>query len=120
MTRQTSNQNNDPDYRPPSPICASAGCPYEARVRVIVKPHLWQNLCHACSDARAHKDNLQWCIDRSLDSVEKQRTYCREILTKGIFKSRTFTKIRQAATITREPGQDDEERDLDIWLNSGV
>ena|SRR3990167_605752 len=92
---------------PPAPplLCATAGCPYDARVRVRVNK-LWLNLCHACDDKRARADNLKWCLDRGLDTVEKQKAYCREILVKGHFKSHQFTKLREAAGRMREPGED--------------
>lgn len=89
-------------------MCATAGCPYDAIVRVKTNK-LWLNLCHSCDDKRVHKANLEWCLERGLDTPEKQRAYCREILSKEQFKSRAFTKLRQAVAQIREPGQDDEE-----------
>jgi len=97
----------------PPLLCATAGCPYEARVRVGklvqvkglngplhgVYTGPWLNLCHSCRDEHVRRENLEWCKAHGLDTPEKQREFRLTILKKGIVKR---------AVRDRRPGDDDE------------
>lgn len=100
----------------PPLMCANGGCPYEARVRVrrrrterkqgLPNPiHVsygpWLNLCHSCDDTRVRSENLEYCLMMGLDTPAKQRAWCLEQMKRGADMLRP--------TVTREPGQDDEE-----------
>lgn len=69
--------------RPPQPplMCATAGCPYEARIRRRVDAR-WMNLCCACDDRHMRSENQAWCIEHGYETVEKQKDYCKSIIAK--------------------------------------
>lgn len=77
----------------PTLLCSSGGCPYEARVKV--KNLL---LCYSCRDAQVTREHAEWCKAHGLDTLDKQKAYCRTLLKRGIVKQ----------SPGREPGQDDE------------
>ena len=110
-------KNDNDDSGLPPFLCATAGCPYEARVRVRRhkaqrvegKPnpvHVpygpWMNLCHSCDDRKHREESVEYCNLMGLDTPAKQRAWCIEA-----FK-RKGDMLRPRATL-REPGQDDEE-----------
>jgi len=105
--------------KPPVPplMCATAGCPHDAKVRVrrrrtILMPdkpnpvHVahgaWLNLCHACDDRMNHEQNKQYCNAMGLDTPAKQRAWCLEQIRRG-------KNMLQAEVTLREPGQDEGE-----------
>ena len=104
---------------PPLPplMCATAGCPNDARVRVRRhkaqwaegKPNpvhipygAWLNLCRSCDDRRHHQESVEYCALMGLDTPEKQRAWCIAQMKHGVAMLRPQLPLR-------EPGQDDEE-----------
>ena len=88
---------NEPVIPPRPPLmCSTAGCPYDGRVRSgkLV-------LCHSCRDEQIRRANLDWCKAHGLNTVEKQKAFCRSVLRQGIVKRMQLTQ--------REPGKDREE-----------
>lgn len=98
----------------PPAMCATAGCPYDARVRVkrrrvvvvAEKPNpihvlygAWLNLCHVCNDRLVHEQNLEYCKAMDLDTPAKQRLWCLEQIKRGIGR-------REDESPLREPGAD--------------
>jgi hypothetical protein len=98
-------------------MCATAGCPNDAKIRVkrkrvVIVPdkpnpvHVaygaWLTLCHACDDALNRKQNQEYCAAMGLDTPAKQRAWCLKQLGRG-------AGMLQAEPTLREPGQDDEE-----------
>lgn len=78
-------------------LCATAGCPYDAKVR-SKSGKIWLNLCIKCDDERIHKINKEWCLERGLDTSLKQQTYCKTLAKTGRLKLPIFN---------REPGEDE-------------
>ena len=104
----------------PPLLCATAGCPNEARVRVrhyraewapnkpnpIHVPYgPWSNLCHACDDRKHHAESVEYCKLMGLDTWQKQREWCLRQLKRGAEMLRPEPRMR-------EPGEDTEERNL--------
>jgi len=83
---------------PERPALSCDRCVDPARVRVRTAAG-WQNLCHKCDDRRIHAEGEDYCNTHGLDTLEKQKAYCRAMLKRGIAKSAP----------AREPGQDDKE-----------
>lgn len=98
----------------PPLLCSTAGCPYEARVKVgrVVRVKTfggaehgvyqgpWLNLCHSCRDEQLRRANREWCKTRGLDTLEKQMAFCRKAFKRGVVRREP---------VLREPGCDDEE-----------
>lgn len=100
----------------PPLLCATAGCPYDARVRVRrreaqwvkgfpnpvhVAVGAWINLCHSCDDQRIRRENLEYCKLMGLDTPTKQREWCRANM-RAILEPKPGPAMR-------EPGQDEGE-----------
>lgn len=98
----------------PPLMCATAGCPNDARVRtrrnraerVSGKPnpvHVpfgpWLNLCWACDDRRHLQEAREYCELMGLDTFAKQKAWCLNEFKRG--------KNMLVPTL-REPGQDEE------------
>mgnify|MGYP001612758582 FL=1 len=98
----------------PPLLCATAGCPHNARVRVrrakpewqkgkpnpVSVPHgAWLNLCHACEDRIRHEENVEYCKLMGLDTPAKQRAWCLAQVKRG-------TDMLRPERALREPGQE--------------
>ena len=105
----------EPRPAPPAIMCATAGCPSDAKIKVRrrhvnrmpdrpnpvhVHHGAWLNLCHACEDALRRRENYEYCTAMGLDTPAKQRSWCMQQL-------KAPDRILHRAP--REPGQDDEE-----------
>ena len=92
-------------------LCATAGCPHEAKVRVrrtkaewvTGKPNpvaiaygAWLNLCYECEHRTSAEENRDYCKLMGLDTPEKQRAWCLAQLKRGVDMLRP----------EREPGQE--------------
>lgn len=106
------------EYQRRDPIlCATAGCPYEARVRVrrrriervagkpnpVAIPHgPWLNFCFPCDDRRHRDEAEESCVLMGLDTPAKQRAWC-------IAQLRRKADMLRPEKELREPGQDADE-----------
>jgi hypothetical protein len=63
---------------------------------------MWRTLCHGCDDAQQRKDLARWCLEKGLDTAEKQAAYRRTVMKQGLVKLGPEPR-------TRHPGDDDEE-----------
>ena len=101
--------------RPPL-MCATAGCPYDAKVRVrrhkpqpvAGRPYPafiayggWLTLCHTCDDRRHHQESVEYCNLMGLDTPAKRREWYR-------VQSKRRLKMLMPEQPMREPGSDDE------------
>jgi hypothetical protein len=82
----------------PPLLCATAGCPYEAKVRRRVDAR-WMNLCCACDDRHMRSENLGWCIEHGLDTAEKQKAFCRKVFDRWRRQEFSGSKIIESAPI---------------------
>jgi len=110
-----------PTLQHPSLMCGTAGCAYDARVRVrrnkaqwaIGKPnpvHVpygpWLNLCHSCDDRRHHQESIEYCELMGLDTPAKQRTWCLDQIKRGKDMLNSQPKALEFLPPMREPGED--------------
>ncbi len=105
MARKTYKDPKAPIIAPMPLLCWTPGCAYTAMVRRRVGTNaaggeLWRNYCYQCDDKWHHERNRQWCIDNGLETVEKQKAFCKEGFRKGL--------VKREPAYTREPGSDDE------------
>lgn len=77
------------DYHRSEPLlCASAGCPHHAIVRVQRSRAEWLdgklvhtpygpklNLCNPCDDLRHQTESREYCLQMGLETVEKQKAW---------------------------------------------
>ena len=83
---------------PERPALPCERCVDPARVRVRTAAG-WQNLCHKCNDRLIQAEAEDYCKAHGLDTLEKQKAYCRSRLKAGLIQSPP----------PREPGDDDEQ-----------
>lgn len=96
-----------PKYEPL--MCATAGCPYDAKIRTRRKKaqwvngkvaHVpygpWLNLCVQCDDRKHREEAGEYCLQMGLDTPEKQRAWC---------ISKIKTVIKRPDTRPEEPAE---------------
>ena len=101
----------------PPLMCATAVCPYEARILVrrnrterrvgLLNPvHVpygaWLNLCHSCDERKVHQESVDYCALMGLHTPQEQRAWCLAQI------KRSADMLRPEPTL-REPGQDESE-----------